>query len=245
MHPRVARWDLHAHTSPPVRAMAWHVERAVTELAGDGLRACPVPPRYRFIQSSTAPRLQIENRVYETPALRKVHLEVAVRDDLQVFHSVMFPRAEYDLPILSMDLVLAKGVATLAIVDPCPVNAALTLPHPYATAIGALQATFGMASNRQVPQWGAAIFSAHCVIVRPQEPGHLAAFLAYTRALTEYHMVAAKHATLAEGAADRLEAHRRYCAMQLQNQKTSRVLSASFGDSFAHEYMREVMFDAP
>ena len=53
-------------------------------------------------------RLVVENRVYSSRAFRKIHLELALRGDgLQVLHCVLFPRLEFDLPILSMDLVAA------------------------------------------------------------------------------------------------------------------------------------------
>jgi hypothetical protein len=39
------------------------------------------------------PRLLIENRIYSSRVFRKLHLEVAVRQDgLQVLHMVFFPR---------------------------------------------------------------------------------------------------------------------------------------------------------
>lgn len=39
------------------------------------------------------PRLMIENRIYSSRVFRKLHLEVATRQDgLQVMHMVMFPR---------------------------------------------------------------------------------------------------------------------------------------------------------
>jgi hypothetical protein len=50
---------------------------------------------------------------------------------LQVLHCVMYPRLQYDLPILSMDLVANDGRVSLAIVDPCPVSATLELPPFY------------------------------------------------------------------------------------------------------------------
>ncbi len=38
-------------------------------------------------------RAQIENRVYSSRVFRKLHLEVAVRQDgLQVLHIVLYPR---------------------------------------------------------------------------------------------------------------------------------------------------------
>lgn len=55
-------------------------------------------------------RLVVENRVYSSKAFRKIHLELALRGDgLQVLHCVLFPRLEFDLPILSMDVVAAPA----------------------------------------------------------------------------------------------------------------------------------------
>ncbi|KAJ9522286.1 hypothetical protein QJQ45_008121, partial [Haematococcus lacustris] len=78
------------------------------------------------------PRLLLENRVYCSRVFRKLHLEVGTRQDgLDVLHVVLYPRYAYDLPILAMDLVLVKGVASLAIVDACPVRAGQELPSYY------------------------------------------------------------------------------------------------------------------
>lgn len=48
------------------------------------------------------PRLQVENRVYCSRAFRKLHLEVATRQDgLEVLHMVLFPRCGAACPLLS------------------------------------------------------------------------------------------------------------------------------------------------
>lgn len=55
---------------------------------------------------------------------------------LQVLHCVMFPRLEYDLPILSMDMVGKSGGAiSLAVIDPCPVSLNRSLPPQYASIV--------------------------------------------------------------------------------------------------------------
>lgn len=48
-----------------------------------------------------------------------------------MFHCVMYPRLEYDLPILSMDVVAKRGKVSLAIIDPCPVSLDRSLPSIY------------------------------------------------------------------------------------------------------------------
>lgn len=43
----------------------------------------------------------------------------------------MYPRVNFDLPILSMDIVANQGRVSLAVVDPCPVTPNLELPPFY------------------------------------------------------------------------------------------------------------------
>ncbi len=47
----------------------------------------------------------------------------------------MFPRLEYDLPILGMDMVGAKGRVSLAVVDPSPAAMDRTLLPMYSQGI--------------------------------------------------------------------------------------------------------------
>lgn len=55
---------------------------------------------------------------------------------LQVIHCVMFPRLEYDLPILSFDMVgKGGGAISLAVIDPCPVSLNRSLPPQYNTTV--------------------------------------------------------------------------------------------------------------
>jgi phycocyanobilin:ferredoxin oxidoreductase len=86
------------------------------------------------------PRLQVENRAYCSRVFRKLHLELARRQDgLFVLHAVFYPRLDFDVPIFAMDLVAAGGSVSLAIVDVCPVRAGLALPAPYAESMARLQ----------------------------------------------------------------------------------------------------------
>ncbi len=63
-------------------------------------------------------KLVIENRCYQTPQFRKLHLELAqVGDRLDILHCVMFPRANYPLPIFGVDLVGSQKGISAAIVD--------------------------------------------------------------------------------------------------------------------------------
>jgi phycocyanobilin:ferredoxin oxidoreductase len=110
-------------------------------------------------------------------------------------------------------------------------------------------------TNRLVPDWGRAIFSPLCVCMRPSSPAEVGAFLKYAIALSQFHVQIGRLAApvAADGpegpavAARRLAgiraAHERYCAKQLENDKTRRVLEKAFGAAASEAYMRTVMFD--
>ena len=48
----------------------------------------------------------------------------------------MYPRAEYDLPIMSMDVVAKDGHISLGIIDPCPSRLDGSLPEDYNEMVG-------------------------------------------------------------------------------------------------------------
>ena len=55
--------------------------------------------------------------------------------DMQVVHCVMYPRMEYDLPILSFDMVGKDERVSLVCIDPCPVAMDRSLPPVYVSLV--------------------------------------------------------------------------------------------------------------
>lgn len=47
---------------------------------------------------------------------------------VQVLHAVIYPRMEYDIPILSVDMVGKGNQVSLCIIDPCPVRLDRSVP---------------------------------------------------------------------------------------------------------------------
>uniref|UniRef100_A0A383VNQ6 Phycocyanobilin:ferredoxin oxidoreductase n=1 Tax=Tetradesmus obliquus TaxID=3088 RepID=A0A383VNQ6_TETOB len=200
------------------------------------------------------PRLLIENRVYSSRVFRKLHLEVAQRQDgLQVLHMVLFPRYDFDIPILAMDLVAAGGAVTLAIIDACPVTSRLQLPQHYSQTMADLQANFLPEScqARNIPEWGAQIFSSLCVCMKPNTPEELGGFMKYAIALTRAHLMYSQlleplrptDKASARRLSELLACHERFCQQQLANTKTARVLEVAFDTQFTQDYMTQLMFD--
>lgn len=190
-------------------------------------------------------KLTIENRCYQSPQFRKMHLELAkVGTMLDILHCVMFPRSEYALPMFGCDLVGGRGQISAAIADLSPTSN-LTLPANYTAELQALPALH-FSQPRELPAWGE-IFSEFCIFIRPGSPEEETQFLSRVEGFLEIHCVSAKAAkpVSSEQQAEILQGQHNYCTKQQQNDKTRRVLEKAFGTEWAEHYMTTVLFDLP
>lgn len=191
-------------------------------------------------------KLTIENRCYQTPQFRKMHLELAkIGNMLDILHCVMFPRPEYDLPMFGCDLVGGRGQISAAIADLSPVSLERTLPKSYTVALTALTPP-NFSQPRELPEWGY-IFSDFCIFVRPSSPEEETMFLSRVREFLEIHCTQAIASTpvTPEQTLQIIAGQRNYCTKQQQNDKTRRVLEKAFGQDWAEYYMTTVLFDLP
>jgi phycocyanobilin:ferredoxin oxidoreductase len=189
-------------------------------------------------------KLVIENRCYQTPQFRKMHLELAkIGAGLDILHCVMFPHPDYALPMFGTDLVGGRGQISLAIADLSPLSGDRTLPSEYTTALAAMpELTF--TQQRRSPEWGDKIFSDFCLLVRPINPIEEALFVSRVEAFLDLHCQRAiATQPTPERQAELLAAQRYYCEQQQQNDKTRRVLEKAFGTDWADRYMTTVLFD--
>jgi len=191
-------------------------------------------------------KLTIENRCYQTPQFRKIHLELArLGNGLDVLHCVMFPRPNYALPIFGTDLVGGHGQISAAIADLSPTSKDLQLPTEYQSALnGSPKADFSQ--PRELPAWGD-IFSKFCLFIRPSSLEEEAKFLAHIEMLLTVHCqqaIAAKPLS-STAQAEIVAGQRYYCTKQQQNDKTRRVLEKAFGAAWAERYLTTVLFDMP
>lgn len=191
-------------------------------------------------------KIVIENRCYQTPQFRKLHLELAkVGKNLDILHCVMFPRPEYPLPMFGCDIVAGKAGVSAAIADLSPTSPDKSLSPAYQNFLSALPPpTFSQV--RQLPDWGD-IFSEFCLFVRPENPQEEAQFLARVDDLLTVHtQQALVVAPLSpEEIALYLAGQQNYCTQQQQNDKTRRVLEKAFGEQWAQDYLTGVLFDMP
>lgn len=207
----------------------------------------PMPAELGYVEGRLeGEKLTIENRCYQTPQFRKLHLELAkVGTTLDILHCVMFPRTEYDLPMFGCDLVGGRGQISAAIADLSPLSSDRTLPANYITDLQALP-KLNFSQPRELPAWGD-IFSPFCVFIRPGSPQEETMFLEQVQAFLEIHCqkaIASQPVSPAQQA-EILAAQHYYCTKQQQNDKTRRVLEKAFGADWAEHYMTTVLFDLP
>lgn len=213
--------------------------------------------------------LVIENRCYQTPQFRKLHLELArIGKNLDILHCVMFPRPEYGLPIFGCDIVSGRGQVSAAIVDLSAGTASGDLTPAYAEALSAYQpdyksdyksgyepdckpddkfgSSFGYAQPRELPEWGQKIFSDFCCFVKPTSTGEEQQFLEQTQTYLNVHVQQslAREPRMSR-VQESLERQRYYCQQQQKNDKTRRVLEKAFDAQWAERYMTTVLFDLP
>lgn len=190
-------------------------------------------------------KLTIENRCYQTPQFRKLHMELAkVGNNLDILHCVMFPRLEYPLPMFGCDLVGGRGQISAAIADLSPLNRERTLPPSYTSALSSLPNP-DFSQPRELPEWGD-IFSPFCIFIRPSSVEE-EKFLARVRGFLEIHctQAIASQPVAAARQAEIFAAQQYYCTKQQQNDKTRRVLEKAFGVEWAEHYMTTILFDIP
>mmetsp|Transcript_22628 Transcript_22628/g.62806 ORF Transcript_22628/g.62806 Transcript_22628/m.62806 type:complete len:397 (-) Transcript_22628:211-1401(-) len=261
-------WNLKGMLDPKLEVCAAYVEAHLRDLLEREIHLGPIDRKYKLCDSVKLadpeysqpydpeypakgepgyPRFIIENRVYASRVFRKIHMELAHRQDgMHVFHFVMYPFEQFDVPIFSVDMVSFNGTLTLAVCDACPCRTDMSLPSVYQQGLATIQQQFAV--ERKPPEWGKGIFSNQCVLVRPTTPEETGAFVKYVVSALSVHLKVSRLVLPVPESersrrADIKAAHQRYSKLMLENDKTFKALEASFGTMWAREYMEEVMFD--
>ena len=67
-------------------------------------------------------KVTIKNEMWKSKGLRRIHLETAETDKIQIVHCVFWPDPAYYLPIFGADIIQTPAGVTAAIVDISPVD---------------------------------------------------------------------------------------------------------------------------
>lgn len=191
-------------------------------------------------------KVVIENRYYQTPQFRKLHLELAkVGQGLDILHCLMFPHPSYSLPMFGCDVVASPRRVSAAIADLSPANQELTLSSEYHQALSQLP-VLEFSESRKLPEWGD-IFSDYCLFIRPTNPEEETQFLSRVAKFLKIHCQTAmdSQTVSSKQQISNLAGQYYYCTKQQQNDKTRRVLEKAFGKEWTDKYMTQVLFDLP
>lgn len=245
----VATSSIRQHQHPLVRNLAESIDHIWQRYLD--LSPYYLPEDLGYVEGKLeGEKLIIENRCYQTPQFRKLHLELArIGKNLDILHCVMFPRPEYGLPIFGCDIVSGRGQVSAAIVDLSAGTAAGTLTPAYAKELATYAERgegFGYTQPRELPEWGQRIFSDFCCFVKPATPQEEQQFLEQTKTYLKVHVQQAiKRERNLEIAQEFVARQRYYCQQQQKNDKTRRVLEKAFDPQWAERYMTTVLFDLP
>ena len=185
-------------------------------------------------------KLRIENRCYQTPQFRKLHLELAkVGTQLDILHCVMFPNPNYPLPMFGTDLVGGRGKISAAIADLSPTSPTLTLPPPYIQLLKALP-EIHFSQPRDLPEWGD-IFSDYWIACRPSldEAQQIC-----NLAVNTLHQYLIDLSTTASSSKirDIIQAQNRYSLQQRKNEHTTRVILKLLGEQKGQHFIENILF---
>ncbi len=240
----VAASSIRQHQHPLVRQLAGGIESIWQRLE---LTPYYLPDDLGYVEGKLeGEKLVIENRCYQTPQFRKLHLELArIGKNLDILHCVMFPRPEYGLPIFGCDIVSGRGQVSAAIVDLSAGTQSGKLPADYSQALSQVTRP-DYVQPRDLPEWGQKIFSDYCCFIKPTTDLEEEQFLAQTQGYLSAHVQQALDKSPEPNRIDEfLDRQRYYCRQQQQNDKTRRVLEKAFGPEWAERYMTTVLFDLP
>ncbi len=240
----VATSSIRQHQHPLVCQLADGIETIWQQL---DLSPYYLPEDLGYVEGKLeGEKLIIENRCYQTPQFRKMHLELAkIGKNLDILHCVMFPRPEYELPIFGCDIVSGRGQISAAIVDLSAATAEGSLTGEYISQLSQVSRP-SYSQPRDLPDWGKRIFSDFCCFVKPTTPAEEQQFLSQTKTYLSIHVqTALSKSPMPERRAEFLSRQRYYCKQQQQNDKTRRVLEKAFDPQWAERYMTTVLFDIP
>ena len=119
LHPMIENLSNHIQDS-------WNENLELTEVE--------IPEEFALIDIDNGDEdsVYIENYVWESEKFRKIHLEVAqMKSGLDILHTNMYPRYEYDIPIFGADIVASTKAVGAAIVDISSIREDRSLPDQY------------------------------------------------------------------------------------------------------------------
>jgi hypothetical protein len=183
------------------------------------------------------PGVQLHNLAYDATRFRKIHIETEHVGMVHAVHSTMYPRLQYDAPILTMDIIALGDHVEYAFLDAC----AHTVHPEYAAAFRDIQIRYGLspAPRHAVPEYGRSIFSRNCFLrTHGIDP------LLFTQFALECVAMHVRYVDMLESSStNNISNHQRFSRQQRLNpRKRSFVSTALGGDTVLTDAYLHMMF---
>ena len=190
-------------------------------------------------------KVTIHNEMWKCKGLRKLHIERANTDKIEIIHCVLYPDPEYRLPIFGCDIIQTTSTITAAIVDVSPVHGV-----DLNSQLSVVSEKYKFKDKRPLPIWAEDIFSNHCKFARLKDQKARDDFYTVVQKYLLIFCNAVRHAKKDPHSPfvpimKRLDDQCWYCVSQRKNQKTKAVLSQWFDPLWADKYINNVLFDKP
>lgn len=174
------------------------------------------------------PGVQFHNVAFDTIRHRKLHVETEHIGMVQAVHSSLYPRPQYDAPILTMDIVTIGDAVTHAFLDACPSTSNLVLPREYDDAFQDIQTQYGLTSTKRhlLPDYGRSIFSRRCYVGKGIDP---VMFTRFAIDCVAMHVEYVKQLDVSRDHRENRNNQQRYSRQQRQNPKKRELIAGALG----------------
>ena len=186
----------------------------------------------------------IKNKMWKSRGLRRIHLETAETDKIEICHCVFWPDPTFPLPIFGADIIQTPAGVTAAIVDISFVDGV-----DWTKDIAPIAELYNFKDPRPLPLWGD-IFSPFCKFARLKTEEEQTKFY---QVVFEYLRLYSKKLKKIKqdpedewvGTMKRISDQCWYSTAQKKNKKTKAVLSQWFSEEWADKYIENILFDKP
>lgn len=185
------------------------------------------------------------NIVWKSPYFRRAHLDVVDSREtkgLYMMHLCIFPELTCDAPIFGFDVIAGKNKMTGAFMDYSPsVAPDHVMINDFAQATEYLR----WKRERELPDWGKAIFSDHMVAAgNVKEPDEVTKVATLARMMfSHYTLSLTLHSRLNADEEAVRASHNRYAYYQKQNPHTPRVMkSLGLNEDDVDIFVKDVLF---
>ena len=182
-----------------------------------------------------------QDHFWSSEYIRKCHLKTIDHREsrkMWLMHINIFPRVQYNLPILGFDIVAGPRKITGAFFD-----YSNCVYHPYSDYMQMATSDLSWNKPRELPEWALNIFSENMIAAGNIQDEEVDLLCDTTYDLTKYYVENLDKNTFENGS-DMTDWHNVYCANQKKNPHLHKsILGMGITEEDKDKYVNEVLFE--